>query len=385
MGGMELFSALIVLNFLFMGGLRRGLKLPPFWRPLALIVVVTALGITFGEAPLEGELFDWGRIRFYFFYPIFFYSLLDVDPEHRWLKWLGAVTAVVAVYGLAQHFISMDLVRPEGKKVLLFAIQSEKIGPLVTGTFNHHLTFANIYLFYACLFGALATTLPGALHAGAIFLATFWTQSRAAWAAIPPCALMLGVARGRRTWMTILLLLAVAAPAFYFADAGFRERLRRTVWVKDDLYDLSERRRLWNLQWELFKQSPILGVGWNNNERFCAREMAKLYPERQSTFCGHAHSEVLQLLSTTGALGLAGFIWLWIEIFGAAFQSFRAYPPGRSKAIALGLLVGFLGFHVQGVTQWNFGDAEVLHNVLFFWAVIAVLWVRRPAVIMKGS
>jgi len=385
MAGMELFSTLLILNFLFGGGARRDWKLPPFWRPLVLIIAVTAVGIALGEAPLEGKIFDWGRIRFYFFYPIFFYSLLDVDPEHRWLKWLGAVTLVVAAYGLVQHFIPLDLVRPEGKKVYLFAIQSEKIGPLVAGTFNHHLTFANIYLFYACLFGALAISFPQMIHATMIFLATFWTQSRAAWAAIPVCALALGAARGKRAWLVIVLLLGVALPTFYAVDAGFRERLRRTLWVNDDLYDLSERRRIWNLQWELFKQSPLVGVGWNNNERFCAREMKKLYPEREATFCGHAHSEALQLLSTTGALGLGGFLWLWAEIFGAAFQAFRSYPRGRSKSIALGLLVGFLGFHVQGVTQWNFGDAEVLHNVLFFWAVIAVLWVRSPAVIMKRS
>jgi len=28
---------------------------------------------------------------------------------------------------------------------------------------------------------------------------------------------------------------------------------------------------------------------------------------------------------------------------------------------------------IQGLTQWNFGDAEVLHNLIFFWAIVAVL------------
>ena len=37
------------------------------------------------------------------------------------------------------------------------------------------------------------------------------------------------------------------------------------------------------------------------------------------------------------------------------------------------LLAAFIGFHVQGLTQWNFGDAEVAHNVVFFWALAAAM------------
>ena len=50
--------------------------------------------------------------------------------------------------------------RPEGRKVLLYAIPDQKIGPLVVGTFNHHLTFANVYLLYGCLFLALGVAPP---------------------------------------------------------------------------------------------------------------------------------------------------------------------------------------------------------------------------------
>jgi len=384
MGGMELFSSLLAVSFL-LGGLKRNLPTLPFWKPLVGFVVVMATSIVLGEAPLEGKLYDLGRIRFFLLFPVLFYSLSDHDPEHRWLRWLSGITLLVAIYGFFQHFMPLDLFRPEGKKVYLYAIQSEKIGPLVTGTFNHHLTFANIYLLYGCLIGAMALSIPGVLHATLLFLVTFWTQSRAAWAAIPVCAFGLAVARGRRAALFLTLALLVVGPVFYLTDSGFRERLRRTVWVPDDHYDLSERTRIWNLNWERFKQSPILGVGWNNNERFCAREMKRLYPDRTDLFCGHAHSEVLQILATTGIAGLAFFLWLWGKVFIAALQAFRAYPPGTKKSMALGLLVGFVGFHIQGVTQWNFGDAEVLHNVLFFWAVIALLWARRPTVIIKTS
>ncbi len=383
MGGMELFSSLLILLFL-LGGTRRGLSRLPFWKPLIFFVVVVAVGILAGEAPLEGKLFDLGRLRFFLLYPVLFYSLKDCDPDQRWVGWLGGISLVVALYGVVQHFMPLDLVRPEGKKVYLYALQNEKIGPLVAGTFNHHLTFANVYLFYACLFGALAVSFPQVLRGALLFLVTFWTQSRAAWAAIPICILGLVIPRGKKAWALLLLLFLAGGPLFYFTDSGFKERLRRTLWVKDERYDLGERQRLWRLQWELIQQHPVLGVGWNNNERFCAREMKLLYPG-EGVFCGHAHSEVLQIFSTTGLLGLSAFLWLWAQVFIAALQSYRAFPTGKRKSICLGLLIGFAGFHLQGVTQWNFGDAEVLHNVIFFWAAIGQLWLQSSTVIIKKS
>ena len=46
---------------------------------------------------------------------------------------------------------------------------------------------------------------------------------------------------------------------------------------------------------------------------------------------------------------------------------------GIQRWLGLGLLATFVGFQIQGLTQWNFGDLEVLHNVLFLWALAGVM------------
>lgn len=381
MAGMELFSTVVSLLFLVdaaRGGWREWQPVP-FYKPLALFVAVSILGIVLGGAPVEAKWHEIGRMRFFLWYAILFQCLVRWDPNLRVLKPLWWTTLVVGLYGVVQHFVAIDLFRPEGRKVLLYAIQAEKIGPLVVGTFNHHLTFASVYFFYASLFAGYALFFfPKEFwrlaHALLLFLLCAWTQSRAAWAAIPVALLGLAATRGRKLVATTVVILVLAGGVFFAVDSGFRERLTRTFDAGNDHYNLGERQRLWRAQWEFFKESPVWGVGYNNNERRAKEVVDRLYPDRKDNFYGHAHSTPLQILATTGAVGTFAYAWLWVSLFAACAAICRRCGRGRPEYwLAVGLAVGFVGFHLQGLTQWNFGDAEVLHNVIFFWAITAAL------------
>jgi hypothetical protein len=72
----------------------------------------------------------------------------------------------------------------------MWAIPSQEIGPLVVGTFNHHLTFANVFVFYASVLTALGIFYwkKSKAYLGLgfwLYLLCFWTDSRTAWIAIP--------------------------------------------------------------------------------------------------------------------------------------------------------------------------------------------------------
>jgi O-antigen ligase len=253
----------------------------------------------------------------------------------------------------------VDWIRPEGKKVLLFAIPDQKIGPLVVGFFNHHLTFANVFLLYACLFFSFRKW-PYVIMGAYLFLLCVWTQSRAAWAAIPLCLGLLVIPSSKRMRWRAVALVSFFFVATYFADNGFKQRFDRTVFQKDDFYNLGPRTRLWHAQWEIFKDHPWIGVGYNNNERLAKTYVDRLYPSRSDNFYGHAHNTPLQILATTGLLGSIAYLWLWGTIFWSLYQK-RSW----------GLIAAFVGFQIQGLTQWNFGDAEVVHSLMFFWALAA--------------
>lgn len=352
----------------------------PFWKPMGVFAVVAVLGILASQTTLKEKLYDLGRMRFFILYLFVFLALRALSPSQRWIKVLFWTTFVVSLYGFVQHFVAIDLLRPEGKKVLMYAMQDAKIGPLVVGTFNHHLTFSNVYLLFACLFFSLG--LSGKhisfFSLGCfLFLLVCWTHSRMAWVAVPICVVLaVGLLRGVKSSLVAIALGTLAMGVVWSSSASLRSRFQETFGTSQQL-SYVPRARLWHAQWEMFKEHPFLGVGWNTNERKAKEYVDRLYPEqKEQGFYGHAHSMVLQILSTTGLLGLSAFLWLWAEIFFSLWQLGRQ-TRGGTQALAVGLWTAFVGFWIQGLTQWNFGDAEVVHSVVFFWAAAAIIKTER--------
>lgn len=378
MSGMELFSTLLIALTIY-GWSKGEIQTPrlsdlPFFYPLLAFIVVAAVGILFGSASVREKIYDLSRMRFFFIYAFLYFAFQTLHTRFNWIQLLAIVCAAIGVYGFVQHFVAIDLIRPEGKKVLLYAMQDEKIGPLVVGTFNHHLTFANIYLLYACLF--LALGLSGGQKTGQkLFLGSFlmllvaWTQSRMAWVAIPIAVLCIALRLAPKRALGVVGSTLVLLGAIYFLSPSLQQRFQEGFSTSQQLSYLP-RVRLWHAQWEMFKERPLFGVGWNNNERMAKQYIDKLYPEVENNFYGHAHSNLLQILSTTGVLGIIAFLWLWAKIFVSAFR--------LSTGLGLGIFAALVGYQVQGLTQWNFGDAEVMHNLMFLWALLAVLSTNTP-------
>lgn len=381
MSGMEICATLIfftaIVIFILEGEFPK--SAPPFVLPMAVFIGITVLGIVLGNAPVSDKLYDIQRMRFFFLYVFLYYFMSSNPKPWGWLSWLCAIGVLVGIYGFVQHFISIDLFRPEAKKVAMYVNDAKKIGPMVVGTFNHHLTFANIYLPFAGLFFSLGLFFfPRKMHylgLGVLFyLLCFWTHSRIAWVAIPVSLWCLCWAKGKKTVVGLgVVFLAIVAMSCAM-DAGFRERIDKIWKFRENLSQLDARSRLWAVQWHFFQKAPILGVGYNNNERVCREVMDGLFPDVENNFCGHAHSTPLQLLATTGILGLLSYFWIWIAVFKRNMNLIRHLPQNQMQWwIALACWVAFVCFHIQGLTQWNFGDAEALHNLAFFWALLASL------------
>jgi putative inorganic carbon (hco3(-)) transporter len=375
MSGMELFAALLIVAVL-VGAVIGKVQLvwPPFAAPILAFIVVAWAGTLLAEEPWNQTIYDMQRMRFFFIY-FFLFIALRSSKGFPWEKYLAGIAFVIAIYGTLQHFFPLDLVRPEGRKIILYSIAAQKIGPLVLGTFNHHLTFVNIYLFYACLFTALGLSKirwsPFFLALGLwLFLLCFWTQSRTGWIAIGVTGALLGLSKSKKAFLGVVVGFGVVVGVLYATDLGFRERFDRTVGGHDSHYSPQDRVRLWHANWEMFKTSPLVGIGYNNGERRAKEFVDRLYPTTQN-FYGHAHSTFSQLLSNTGLLGVCVYLWLWYLIFRKTAVWIRGATSQKEHWMAIGLGVGFIGFHIQGLTQWNFGDAEVLHNLMFFWAVVA--------------
>ena len=375
MSGMEIFSTLCGLFTLLTWRVpeRNGL----LWKPVVAFVAVVVVSVLLGEASLDQKLYDLSRLRFFILYALLFLQLRNWVGVSQWERVLLWVGLLMGVYGVFQHFMPLDLVRPEGKKIFRYAIQSEEIGPLVIGTFNHHLTFSNIFILHGLFLLALGWNRNprswSFMGVGALLLlCCIWTQSRIGWVAVPASLLVLGWSHGRKWVLGLCGFAVVFFGLCYLLDSGFQQRLDRTFFQQDQLYNAGPRQRLWSVQWQMFRSSPWLGLGWNNNERFSKEWVDRAYPEQPENFYGHAHSMPLQILASTGLLGFIAFYWLWFAVFSQCWRLIRCSRKGSTAwAVGWGLMAAFIGFHIQGLTQWNFGDAEVLHSVIFYWAVLA--------------
>lgn len=350
----------------------------PLFYPLVFFTLIMWIGTFLSSSPLKEKLYDMQRARFYGLYFILFF-VLQGNVEKKIIRWLAWPALFLCIYGTFQHFFGpIDLFRPEGKKVLMYAIPEQRIGPLVVGTFNHHLSFSNMFLLYATIFFSLGFLLnrSAELLLGAwAFVLCIWTESRSAWFAIPVVLGLILFQKGKKWFTAGMALLLVLFSLIYFSDMGFRERFNRTFIEKNEFYSINlenPRFRLWKAQIAMFLENPVLGVGWNNSERRSKEYIDKLFGESQTNFYGHAHSEILQILSSTGVVGLLAYLWIWGSVFWMGIKVWRSSKDPWLKAFYFGVLAALVGFHLQGLTQWNFGDAEVLHNIIFLWALIAV-------------
>jgi O-antigen ligase len=130
----------------------------------------------------------------------------------------------------------------------------------------------------------------------------------------------------------------------------------------------------------MIKDRPWFGWGYGNYRKF-RDPYYHHYPEADTT--AHAHNNFLQMWVDGGLVGLGAFLFLFWVILRAGWQAYRLLPVEAEplRSLALGGTLGVLGFLLGGLTQYNFGDSEV---VIVFWATAGLVmrareWVEEGA------
>ncbi len=119
---------------------------------------------------------------------------------------------------------------------------------------------------------------------------------------------------------------------------------------------------LWSAGWKIFKDYPLFGVG--------DIDLAFLYKEYKNKYDkeiqGHLHNNYIHILVTLGAFGFLVVMFLLLKIL---FANFRIYNSLKSvpfaSSFALGVLGSFIAFLIAGLTEWNFGDHEIITMIWF--------------------
>jgi len=317
-----------------------------------------------------------------------FYAVLDALPDvaaaDRWLRWLAALAAALGVIAILQTALCpvLDPLAP-------WAAAGSPLRRVVTKCHRAH-AFYSIYMTLAgvlslVLLAFLPSLLPGRGRLRASWVAAWLaggaglalTYVRGAWLGfLAGAGVLLTLVRQGRALVIVgvaaLVILVVAVP-------GVRRRAQSIVDPADPT--ARERLAMWRSGAAIARDHPLLGVGPGQVKRVYPDYAEPAYRARPR---GHLHNTPLQMLVERGALGLIA----WLALFGAFFvragRVLSRLPAraARERALVAGSLAAVAGFLVGGLTEYNFGDSEV---VLVAWTIMALpfvvsrAWPRGPA------
>jgi O-antigen ligase len=228
--------------------------------------------------------------------------------------------------------------------------------------------------------------LPPWLLSLAALIATF---TRGAWAGFAAGALALLPAARRRTRWIIVAGLVVVVAALLAMPYQVRVRfltlneLRHRVLTMADPHEagVTERLYMWRSGLAMWREHPLLGVGPGGVKREYANYAL---PEAVKKRTGHVHNTPLQILVERGIVGLSAWLWIFGAFYVRAIGLLRRLPPeaAQERALVVGSLAAITGFLIGGLSEYNFGDTEV---VLVAWTLIALPFVVEAGERMPSS
>ena len=201
------------------------------------------------------------------------------------------------------------------------------------------------------------------------FVALLMTQTRGSWigyfVALP---IYLYVWNPRRFALHFLGLIILTL-AIGFSIKPLRERVAFTAKGLEgqETYD-TERRALWKANWMMFKDHPILGVGFGENKAHLQPYFDQMHlPENQ--FKSHAHNQYLQVLGGTGILGFITYLATLVSII---FYSWKISKSSHAKIRAVGwsCIGSMVFFMIASLTEANLNNPKTRYALFFLWVLV---------------
>jgi O-antigen ligase len=364
-------SALTLLTLMWLWRLRdpaaRAAARWPLWAPVLTFSAVTLVSALASGHPAAALAASKGLLLVAALY-VTADALAGPADGHRFLSALLVVVTMAAVVGLLQTSACPGPDPDYGWPSWLYHRCYR-----ARGFFSIYMTLAGVLSLV--LLACLPRLLPGAaLLRWTIapwlvsLLGLLATYTRGAWMGFGAAVLALLPLTRKGRWLLLggLVLLVVGALA---GPRHLRERFLTMGNPEDPT--VKERVYMWRSGLAIWRQHPLLGVGPGELKRVYERYAL---PEAVKKRTGHVHNTPLQMLVERGVLGLAAWLWIWVAFFVRAIGRLRRLPaPATSeRALVIGSMAAIVGFLVAGLSEFNFGDSEV---VMVAWAVMALPWV----------
>ena len=363
-------TALTVLTLLWLWRLRdpavRAAARWPLWPPVLAFSAVSLVSALASGHPVTALGACKGLLLVTALY-VTADVLAGPADGHRFLSALLVVVTVAAVVGLLQTVTCPGPAADYGSPAWLYHRCYR-----ARGFFSIYMTLAGVLSLV--LLASLPRLLPGAalprwptlpwmVSLGGL-LATY---TRGSWIGFAAGVLALLPITRKGRWLLLggLIVVGLAALA---GPQHLRQRFL-TMGNPDDP-TVKERVYMWRSGLTMWRQHPLLGLGPGGVKR---EYESYALPEAVKKRTGHVHNTPLQILVERGVLGLATWVWIWAAFYVRGIRLLRGLPSEarQERTLVAGSLAAITGFLIAGLSEYTFGDSEV---VMVAWALMALPW-----------
>ena len=187
------------------------------------------------------------------------------------------------------------------------------------------------------------------------------TQTRSSWLGFIAGIAAIGLFRDR---VLLFVLLGFILIFGLFAPPDFQQRAA-------SMFDPTAPSNITRIHmittgWRMFLDYPVVGTGDIDLRKLYVTYTVPL----DTAEGGHLHNNLMMLLVTLGIAGFAATMALFVRIFQLEFKLARAAREHwLYGSAALGCFAAYIGFHVNGLFEWNFGDHEI---AVLLWFTVGV-------------
>jgi O-antigen ligase len=333
--------------------------------PIAAFLVAVAIGVIRAvdfRHSLKGYM-TLGWISIFF---LVVNNVKDVTQFKKLVRMVILIATIAGAYGIFQHLTRIDFFGN-----VKYVHKAFGRSP---GFFNSPQTFGNYILLVLPIVIGLSYYTNSkkekqllVLSSLIILTAIIFSYVRGAWLGLIGGLILMAVLKSKRLlYVVVAGIIVCSVWLVVFPSSIFT---RRVVDTFKSERPVGDRIYLWQGGLKIVRDYPVTGVGW---EGF--RKVYPMYkpPEAGKTGC-NAHNNFLDVAVDSGLLGLGIFLWLIAVIYNGALQIFKGVADGYFKGIAWGFLGSFTAFLIAGLSQYNFGDSEVVMLFYFLLGMVMVI------------
>lgn len=348
----------------------RAQELPALWKSFrpSLLWPVWILGIVLGfvfGAPVEVKealKLVW-EFRWFFSFLSFIYLFKKMEWNEVQVRSFSLVLLAFSILDIVLFFVDYDK------------------DPRAGGLFGHSMPFAHTMgpAALVLLFVGLKKSLEKnqkAIWRAVYFLAPVLASAlvvlsftRGIWIGFAAALLFCAGFLGRKVFVSSVLALVLTSGLLFYGS----NRIQNRVMGKTNAESQSNNERMlyWKANFQIFKDYPLVGIGYSQNNVHVEEYLKK---EGVEWLVGtHAHNQFIHFLAGTGILGLACFLVFLFFVFYPIFMRLLVLRKQKNISdqyyLLMGVFAALLCFVIGSLTESNFSIAKNRFAFLFIAAL----------------